>query len=181
MSVRVLTFLMLIFVMSLGNVASSYPLPPSAPAPMLPKGTPQSIVDLIEGAKVYDGKIIRIDGEVIGEILNRGEYAWINIYDGSASIGIWGPKELFSKIKFTGDYNTKGDYVEVTGIFRRADPKHGGELDIEALSLKVISVGRKVDHPISYRMINMTILSASIATVLGVIWLKLSLNKKMTH
>jgi len=174
MSGRILTFLILIFFMSLVNNVFSYPLL------MISKDTPHTITDLIERSKLYDGKIVEIKGEVIGDILDRGKYAWINIYDGSSSIGIWGVKEIFSSIKFKGDYNTKGDYIKVTGIFKRADPKQGGELDIEALSLKVISVGKKIDHPISYHLILITFISSSIAAILGLIWLKVNFNKRRT-
>jgi hypothetical protein len=174
-SVKILIFLILIFILSLVNNAFSYPLL------MISKDTPHTITDLIERSKLYDGKIVEIKGEVIGDILDRGKYAWININDGSSSIGIWGAKELFSKINFTGDYNTKGDYIKVTGIFRRADPKQGGELDIEALSLKVISVGRKVEHPVSYHLILITLTSSSIAVIIGLIWLKIDFNRRMAH
>ncbi|MCM8823992.1 MAG: DNA-binding protein, partial [Candidatus Omnitrophica bacterium] len=44
---------------------------------------------LIGNAKEYDGKIIIYEGEVIGDIMLRGKYAWINVNDGKGTIGVW--------------------------------------------------------------------------------------------
>jgi len=38
--------------------------------------------ELIRNAKEYDGKLIVYSGEVIGDVMLRGEFAWVNINDG---------------------------------------------------------------------------------------------------
>ncbi|HYG56564.1 MAG TPA: hypothetical protein VD902_00650, partial [Symbiobacteriaceae bacterium] len=38
-----------------------------------------TVSDLVEQAKAYDGKQVTLQGEVIGDVMRRGEYGWINI------------------------------------------------------------------------------------------------------
>ncbi len=100
-----------------------------------------SSADLINKAKQYDGKIVSYKGEVIGDIMARKEFAWINVNDGVNAIGIWSKKDLFKDIVYTGSYISKGDMVEVKGIFHRACLEHGGDLDIHAETLSKIESG----------------------------------------
>jgi hypothetical protein len=102
---------------------------------------PISSAELINNAKSYDVKIVSYAGEVIGDIMVRGDYAWINVHDGEAAIGVWLPAALIKGIKHTGGYRLRGDWVEVSGIFENTCPQHGGDLDIHAKSLKIIKQG----------------------------------------
>jgi hypothetical protein len=103
---------------------------------------PISSTELINNAKLYDGKTVVYEGEVIGDIMQRGAYAWVNINDGQNAIGIWMNASLAREITYTGSYKSKGDWIEITGIFNRACPQHGGDLDIHAQALRKISSGR---------------------------------------
>jgi len=100
--------------------------------------------ELINNARLYDGKVITYEGEVIGDIMVRGEYAWVNINDGQNAIGIWIDKNLTKDIVYTGSYKSRGDWIEVTGIFQRACPEHGGDLDLHAQGIRKIRPGRLV-------------------------------------
>jgi len=102
---------------------------------------PVSSAELINNAKLYDGKRVTFEGEVIGDIMVRGAYAWINVNDGQNAIGIWIDRNLTKGITYTGGHRYKGDTVEVTGIFHRACLEHGGDLDIHAQQIKRISQG----------------------------------------
>jgi hypothetical protein len=103
-----------------------------------------SSTELINNAKLYDGKTVVYVGEVIGEIMVRGEYAWINVNDGKSAIGIWLPKALTKNIVSVGNYKSSGDWVEIVGVFQRACPQHGGDLDIHAQALRKISAGKTI-------------------------------------
>ncbi|MCX5702735.1 MAG: DNA-binding protein [Candidatus Omnitrophica bacterium] len=103
-----------------------------------------SSAELINNAKQYDGKQVVYEGEVIGDIMARGDYAWINVNDGANAIGIWIEKAQTKDILYSGSYKSKGDRVEVVGVFQRACLQHGGDLDIHAQSLRKISPGRVV-------------------------------------
>jgi hypothetical protein len=76
---------------------------------------PISSNELINNTRQYDGETVVFEGEVIGDVMVRGEYAWININDGKSAIGIWLKKDLAEDILYTGNYKSKGDWVEVTG------------------------------------------------------------------
>ena len=103
---------------------------------------------LIEKAKEYDGKDVKYKGEVIGEVMRRGNFAWVNLHDGENAVGVWVPVSLTKNILYTGSYKTKGDTFEVDGVFNRSCPEHGGSLDIHAQAFTKISSGRSVDERI---------------------------------
>jgi hypothetical protein len=109
---------------------------------------PISSTDLINNSKQYDGKVVDYRGEVIGDIMMRGQHAWININDGQNAIGIWAAGILIKEITYKGNYSFHGDVVEITGIFHRSCPEHGGDLDIHAQTMrKVISGGQNFENP----------------------------------
>ena len=121
---------------------------------------PISSVELINRAKEYDGKIVVFSGEAIGDVMLRGDYAWANINDGDNAIGAWLPAELAKEIRLTGSYKQKGDRVEVTGVFHRACPEHGGDLDIHGQALRKISAGRLLNHRLNTGKRNMAVVLA---------------------
>ena len=104
---------------------------------------------LIDNAKKYDGMEITYTGEAIGDIMVRGNYAWININDGDNAIGVWVPSSEAKKISFTGSYKYNGDKIRVAGIFHRACKDHGGDFDIHSDYLQVIVKGSGKMQPMS--------------------------------
>ena len=116
---------------------------------------PISSIELINNAKFYDGKIVVYTGEVIGDMMARGEYAWINVNDGNNAIGIWIKRELIGDILYTGNYQQKGDLVEIKGKFNRACVEHGGDLEIHAESITKIGSGSTILHQVNQKEINL--------------------------
>jgi hypothetical protein len=112
-----------------------------------------SSVELINNAKNYNGNIVVYRGEVIGDIMLRGEYAWINVNDEKNAIGIWIKKELIKNIIYAGSYKAKGDLVEITGKFNRSCVEHGGDLDIHAHSIRKISFGSDIPYVVNTKAI----------------------------
>lgn len=96
---------------------------------------------LIENAKLLDGKKVTYRGEAVTAVMKRGDYAWINVNDGDNAIGIWCKAAMLDRLKLVGDYKHAGDILEVEGMFNRACPAHGGELDIHAGTVRVIKAG----------------------------------------
>lgn len=129
---------------------------------------PVSSAELISKAKDYDGRLLAYEGEVIGDIMVRGGYAWINVNDGKNAVGIWLPKELTKDIIYTGSYKTRGDRLEITGIFYRACSQHGGDLDIHAQTLKKISLGRVIPERLNTDKRNLAIIFLGI---LFIVWI----------
>lgn len=123
--------------------------------------------ELINNAAKYDQQTITYSGEAIGDVMVRGQYAWVNVNDGQAAIGIWLAKDLAKQIKRTGSYRFIGDKVNVSGIFHRACPQHGGDLDIHAASLEVTESGFRRKLTINYQklLISFILLLGTIAII----------------
>jgi len=97
--------------------------------------------ELIEKAKDLDGREVVYRGELVTDILKRGGHVWINLNDGDNAIGVWCRMEHTKTMTYAGDYQHRGDIVEVYGIFNRACGEHGGELDIHAYRVDVVRTG----------------------------------------
>lgn len=124
--------------------------------------------ELINNAKLYDGKVVTFKGEVIGEVMPRGDFAWVNVHDGTNALGIWVPLTLAKGILYTGSYKAKGDVIEVSGIFNRACFEHGGDLDIHAQTLRKIAQGRSVQERLNPSKANQALI---LLGVLILIWI----------
>lgn len=105
---------------------------------------------LVENTKAYDQQVVTIQGEAIGEVLERGEYSWVNISDGTNAIGIWMKTTDADTIKYFGDYKNIGDTVKVTGVFSRDCTEHGGDVDIHCASYEIVKEGSVVISKISH-------------------------------
>lgn len=127
---------------------------------------------LIEQAGQLDGQKVSVQGEAIGESMNRGDYTWININDGTNAIGIWMKTADASKISHFGDYKTKGDIIKVQGVFRRACAEHGGEADIHSITVAVSEKGYSTPAQVPYSKIIAAILLGIAALVMTVFFRK---------
>jgi len=126
-----------------------------------------SSTELINLAKKYDGKIVYFEGEVIGEVMKRKDIAWLNLSDSTNScLGIFAEIWQIPKITYHGGYKAIGDTIRVKGIFHRACQTHGGELDIHALSLKIVKQGQQIQHPINITRVRIALLLSLITIIL---------------
>jgi len=131
--------------------------------------------ELINNAKLYEGKVVTFEGEAIGDVMARGEYAWLNVNDGQNAIGIWMGKELAGEVSFTGSYKSRGDWLEITGIFNRACLEHGGDLDIHAQAIRKVRLGRAVSERLNTGKRNMVFI---LSGVLCAVWILKRLKLK---
>lgn len=125
-----------------------------------------SSAELINDAKRYDEKVIHYKGEIIGDVMKRGSHTWINVTDGQNAIGIWVDYPSIKNITYTGSYKTRGDKVELTGIFHRACIEHGGDLDIHAQSVTKITSGSQIHEELDFNKINIAVISSGILVIL---------------
>jgi hypothetical protein len=109
-------------------------------------GQAVSSADLIAKAKDMDGKQVTYSGEVIGDVMKRGDFAWANINDGANAIGVWLTREMAVQVQMTGDFKHSGDLVEVTGKFNRVCVEHGGDMDIHGQALSLKRPGMSTPH-----------------------------------
>jgi hypothetical protein len=132
---------------------------------------PISSTELINNAKLYDEKTVAYAGEVIGDVMARGEFSWVNLNDGQNAIGIWMLERLSKEIFYSGSYKARGDIIEVVGVFHRACPEHGGDLDIHAQGLRKISPGRELAEKLNTSKKNFALV------LLGILCLVLILRR----
>ena len=128
--------------------------------------TPSSS-ELVESPEEFDGDVISFTGEAIGEMMTRGDMAWLHLNDDAyrdrnveegaplggynSGMAVWVPAELTETIATFGDHAHEGDIVRVTGTFNAACPEHGGDMDIHASSLEVVTPGHRVEDPVHPR------------------------------
>ncbi len=158
------------------------------PLPALAQAKLVTSTQLIEQNKNWNNKKVTFQGEVIGDVMRRGDFAWINVNDdayqrrnveeGQKLVGynsgqsVWVPSSLVEQIQFVGGYDASGDIVRVTGIFRNACPEHGGDMDIHASTLSLVTPGHVVAHPFDF----VRLLVAIALLVTG--WLFYGANKR---
>ena len=127
---------------------------------------PVSSTELINNAKQYECKVVDYRGEVIGDIMIRGQYAWVNINDGQNAIGIWGLKALIKDITYKGSYGFNGDMVEIKGKFNRSCPEHGGDLDIHAQSIRKVMSGKQIFESLDFNKVKIALILLGIVLLL---------------
>jgi hypothetical protein len=130
------------------------------------------INDLIEQSIALDNTEVTVQGELIGEALERGDYTWININDTTNAIGIWVKKSDIDQIQFYGDYKHKGDLVKIAGVFHKACSEHGGDVDIHCTDIKIIETGHNIHEQISTYKVVLTVSLILIAAFIVIIYLK---------
>lgn len=136
-------------------------------------------VQLAGNPERYDGQVVTLRGEVVGSVMLRGEYGWVNVGDGVAAVGVWAPARTLSAIRFAGGYARRGDTVLVTGLFHQACPRHGGDPDLHASSCEVVERGGRLDLPVpawKWAMA-LTLLGAG-ALLATASWMKQGLRRK---
>lgn len=124
---------------------------------------PQAVssTDLIEHARQFDGQEVSFSGETIGDLMIRGDHAWINASDGANAIGLWLPVDQARQVKTFGSYRYRGDKIVVVGVFHRACPEHGGDMDIHVNELTVTAPGEPLTHPLQpFRLVLAALLTA---------------------
>jgi hypothetical protein len=137
----------------------------SCPAPPRDRRTVVPSDHLIECPQVFDGAVLRYRGEVVRAVLHRGDHAWLQLNDdpyglglgplprhrtavgGNSGIPVSIPADAAASITHVGDARHHGDILEVTGVFRRADPRDGGGPAIRADAVVVVQPGGPIDKP----------------------------------
>jgi hypothetical protein len=79
------------------------------------------------------------------------------------------------EIKFTGNYKFRGDLLEIAGVFHRACPEHGGDLDIHAQSVRCIENGRVVKSGVNFGKVSLVLI---LLGVLFLIWILTLFKRK---
>ncbi|MCM8778229.1 MAG: hypothetical protein NC834_00335 [Candidatus Omnitrophica bacterium] len=100
-----------------------------------------SSTELLKNPRDYDGKRIIYEGEVIGDVMERGSFVWVNLKDKKFALGVYLAKEILPPIKFLGSYKATGDFLRIVGTFHAHCLEHGGDMDIHAEKVEMIKEG----------------------------------------
>ena len=125
-----------------------------------------SVAQLVEEAAKNNGREVLIEGELIGDLMARGDHLWLSVLDKGTAVGVWAEKGKLPSIRFLGAYGVQGDRVRIRGIMHRACPEHGGDLDIHAETVELLKRGKIVGHPIN----RLKIFAAFALSIVG-LWL----------
>jgi aspartyl/asparaginyl-tRNA synthetase len=114
-----------------------------------------------------DGKYVILEGEVISEPLERKDGVWINLTDGSSSIGVFfRDKSQIANILYWGQHHFKGDFVRITGKVYLADKETNGELDVQGEKLRIMQSGYRIEEVIPVWKIILAVIFGLIALTL---------------
>lgn len=149
--------------------AGALTLPSHESADMAPR---VNSADLIENPVRWDGMEIIFEGEAIGPPMKRGAHVWVNVLDSNAAVGIFLSSEDARTIGSFGSYARRGDTLRARGVFRRACPDHGGDMDIHAASLEIIAAGKPTPHPVDPFRLALAPASLGLAAGLFALWRK---------
>lgn len=125
------------------------------------------VKELAEKGRGFDGKKVTITGEVIGEVMYRGNYAWVNVLDPSGAIGVFMPADMARAIGSVGGYFRTGDIVRITGTFSISCKQHNGEPDIHAEEMIVVQEGKPIPHRVSPERVISACALTALAVTLG--------------
>ena len=127
---------------------------------------------LVENAEAMDGQTVTVTGEAIGEAMERGDHAWVNINDGTNAMGIWMPLDNAQSLTIFGDYKHIGDQLQVTGVFNQACTEHGGDVDIHSDSITVVAAGYATTESVPALKIIIGTILVCLAVLISLIYLK---------
>jgi hypothetical protein len=131
-----------------------------------------SSTELINNSRLHDGITLVYAGEAIGDVMMRGDFAWVNVSDGNNAIGIWMSRESAGTIKFTGSHRSIGDRLEITGVFHRNCTEHGGDMDIHAREVRIITPGKTLTEQLDIKKRN------TVYIILGALFLVVILVRR---
>jgi hypothetical protein len=131
---------------------------------------PVPVSELVSRAKELDAQDIVVQGEVLGELMRRGEYVWLNLLDDGVAIGVWAREKDLPPIGYRGGYWAKGDILRVEGKFHRACPDHGGDLDLHASSIAVVQKGTTVAVEVRKDRMAAAVVFCLAGSILAFLW-----------
>jgi hypothetical protein len=135
--------------------------------------------ELIECPAMFDGVTVSYRGEAVRAVLARGARSWVHLNDdpyalelgplydhrtavgGNSGIPVSIPTTVADTIAYVGGPRHRGDILEVTGVFHRADPRDGGGPAIQADAATITQVGRPVRRSVdNARLLTAAVIAA---------------------
>jgi hypothetical protein len=142
-----------------------------------PTPMPVTSTELIECPSLFDGRIVRYEGEAVGEVLLRPRRAWVHVNDdiyarrigpvaehrtvagGNSGMAISMPRDDATQI-IPGSFRRVGTGVGVVGTFLRTDPEDGGSPAIVATDVDILREPRAIHSKVSLRRVIVAVVLA---------------------
>lgn len=114
--------------------------PATATAPPLTLST-REIVSLPPSEGGLD---VTMEGEAILAALRSDDgHVFVNLLQDDTAVGVWMPREQADRIDGFGRYGRSGTFLRVEGVVNVACAQHGGDLDVHAARVEVVSPSRE--------------------------------------
>lgn len=132
-----------------------------------PVGIVQSS-EVIECPDAFDRQVVTYVGEVVGDVLQRDDGAWLLVNDDAYALQV-GPLQGHSQFRGTnsglsvwlprplpeidpGGADRRGTVLRIDGVIQRTDPRDGGGLTLTALgadTVEVVAEAEVIDRPVN--------------------------------
>lgn len=127
-----------------------------------------AVADLVVDGARWNGEIVTIEGELVGDFQRRGEWTWVQL-NGDSYADVPAPEggELtganvgvavrirtdaldVTVLDAPGRYGVRGPIVRVTGEWRHRDEDRGGESYLAASTLELLEGERRFEEPMPW-------------------------------
>lgn len=140
-----------------------------------------SVADLLADGASFDGAVVTVEGELVGDFQRRGAWVWVQLNGDSYAdapapaggsltgpnlgIGVRFPAGDFDAAGFDrpGGYGVRGPVVRVTGEWRYHDEDRGGESYLAAASFEVLEREIRFDEemPLGALLLGVALLASA--------------------
>lgn len=124
-----------------------------------------SIADLTQADSFYEGQVVLVQGEVVGDRINdetQEDSCWITLQDTDADnptvVSVAMTKDQAGVIDTYGAYGKTGTILQVRGVFHLECGAHQGMSDIHADEVAAVSPGTTVESPVDSRFLALAII-----------------------
>ena len=136
--------------------------------------TATSIGRLASADLELNGSLVTFRGEAVGEPMNSSSSGskWVVLQSGTASVNsiqVLMTNDQVALIENFGAYKMRGSTLQVTGIYRVADPSQTGELDVTAYVVSVVDPGGPYEEKIDLRKLPLGLTLVGVGVVLIVL------------
>lgn len=148
--------------------------------------------EVVECPTNFDRHHVEFAGEVVGDVLDREDGAWVLMNDdayglergplqshgryagGNTGLAVWLPGGFADLPDEPGRYGVRGDILRVTGVILRNDPADGGGLTLRATDAQIVAEAEHVRPPVD-------VTQAIVAAVLVVMAIALSVANRIVR
>lgn len=125
-----------------------------------------TIADLSQADSFYEGQVVLVQGEVVGDRINdesQAGYCWITLQDTKTEnpsvIAVVMTKDQTSIIDTYGAYGKVGTTLQVRGIFHLKCGLHQGMSDIHVDAVSAVAPGTTLEKPVDRKMLALAVIS----------------------